>query len=115
VDVLPLDLGQPIGFLGLHSSVLLLAPVVGRLSDLDGATDIGNGHALSDQLLSGLELADDLLGCVGYSFHGGDPGPVLRDEDSRSPWNIFWEPCQQRVRGLNAQLAKYAMATGTEL
>jgi hypothetical protein len=44
---------------------------------------------LGDQLLSGFELADDLLGCVAGSFHGGVSGPVWPDEDSLSPWTDF--------------------------
>jgi hypothetical protein len=50
-----------------------------------------DGLALGDQLLSGLELPDDLLGCVTGSFHGGVPGPAWPDEDSHSPlrWTGF--------------------------
>ena len=49
---------------------------------LDGAADVGDSLALSDQLLSGFELADDLLGGVAESFHGGVPDPVWAAEDS---------------------------------
>ena len=44
-----------------------------RLRHFDDAADAGNGLALSDQLLGGLELADDLLGCVPDEFHVGVP------------------------------------------
>ncbi len=47
-----------------------------------GAADIVDALALRDQLLSGLGLADDLLGCVADEFHGEVPGPVWPDEDS---------------------------------
>jgi len=66
--------------------------VVGGLSDLDGATDIDNGFALGNKLLSDFELADDLLGCVVESFHGEISGPVWPDEDSYSPWTFCWGP-----------------------
>ena len=59
---------------------------------LDGPADFGNGLALCDQLLSGFELANDLLGGVADSFHGGVPGPVWPDEDSHSPWTDFQGP-----------------------
>jgi len=68
--------------------------VVSRLGYLNGTADVGNGLALSDQLLSGFELADDLLGCVADSFHGEVPGPVWPDEDSHSPWTDFLGPRQ---------------------
>ena len=84
--VLLLQLGQPSGLLGLHPPVLLPPAVVGRLRHLDHAADVGDGLALGDQLLGGLELADDLLRCVPGAFHGEVPGPVWPDEDSHSPW-----------------------------
>ena len=93
-SVLLLQLGQPFGLLDLHAAVLLLPAVVGRLGDLKGAADVGDGLALGDQLLSGLELADDLLSCVADSFHGEVPGPVWPDEDSHSPWTDFQGPRQ---------------------
>ena len=90
-----LQLSQPFGLLGLHAAVLLLPAVVVRLGHLNGAADVGDGLALGDQLLSGLELADDLLGCVADAFHGGVPGPVWPDEDSftmdRSPGSTLGE------------------------
>ena len=92
--VLLLQLGQPFGLLGLHAAVLLLPAVVGRLGHLNGAADVSDGLALGDQLLSGLELADDLLGCVADAFHGGVPGPVWPDEDSHSLWTDFRGPRQ---------------------
>jgi hypothetical protein len=59
--------------------------MVGGLGDLQGSTNVDDGFALADQLLSVLELADDLLGCVAGSFHCGVPGTVWPDEDSQSP------------------------------
>ena len=57
---------------------------------------IGNGLALGDQLLGGLEPADDLLGCVPVAFHGGVPSPHWPAEDSHSPWTGFRGPSQFR-------------------
>jgi len=57
-----------------------------RLCHLDVAADLDVSPANSDQLLGGLELADDLLGCLAGLFHGGVPGPVWPYEDSQSPW-----------------------------
>ena len=70
---------------GLHAPVLLLVAVVGLLSDLNRPADDGDSLALSDQLLSDPELADDLLGCVTDAFHGEVSGRFLPDEDSQSP------------------------------
>jgi len=78
-------LGKPLDFLGLDSSGLLLPVVIGRLGDPNGSEDIGNGLALSDQLLSDYELADDLLSCVADSFHYEVLRPVWPDRDSHSP------------------------------
>jgi len=66
--------------------------VVGRLRHLDDAADLDDGLALGDQLLGGLELADDLLRCVPGPYHGRIPGPVWPDEDSHSPWTAFQGP-----------------------
>ena len=93
--VLLLQLGQPPGLLGLHTPVLLPPAVVGRLRHLDDAADVGDGLALGDQLLGGLELADDLLSCVPGAFHGRVPGPVWPAEDSHSPWTDFRGPRQR--------------------
>ena len=43
---------------------------------LDDPADVGDGLALSDQLLGGSQLADDLLGWLPGAFHGGVPGLV---------------------------------------
>ena len=59
------------------------------LRHIDDAADVGNGLALGDQLLGGLELADDLLRCVPSPFHGGVPAPLWPDEDSHSPRTAF--------------------------
>jgi len=66
--------------------------VVGRLRHLDDAADVDDGLALGDQLLGGLELADDLLRRVPGAFHGRVPGPVWPDEDSHSPWTDLRGP-----------------------
>jgi hypothetical protein len=50
---------------------------------------------LGDQLLSGLTLADDLLGGLSGSFHGGVTGPVWPDADSHSPRTDFQGPREQ--------------------
>jgi len=72
--------------------VLLLSAVVARLGHLNGPLDVGDALAVGDQLLSGSELADDLLGCVMDAFHGEVPCPVWPDEDSHSPGNEFLGP-----------------------
>ena len=87
--VLLLQLGEPFGFLGLHAAVELSPAVISGLRHLQCPADVGDALALGDQLLSGFELADDLLGCVAGSFHGGVSGPVWPDEDSHSPWTDF--------------------------
>jgi len=107
--VLLFQLSQPSGLLGLHPSVLLTPAVVGRLRHLDDAADVGDGLALGDQLLGGLEFADDLLRCVPGAFHGGIPGPAWPAEDSHSPWTGFRGPRHHRsaakpARELSAQL-----------
>jgi hypothetical protein len=56
---------------------------------------LGDGLALGDQLLGGLDLANDLLRCVPGAFHGGIPGPVWPAEDSHSPWTGCRGPRQQ--------------------
>jgi len=66
--------------------------VVGRLRHLDDAADVDDGLTLGDQLLGGLELADDLLRRVPGAFHGRVPGPVWPDEDSHSPWTDLRGP-----------------------
>jgi len=49
---------------------LLPPAVVGRLRHLDDAADVDDGLALGDQLLGGLELADDLIRRVPGAFQG---------------------------------------------
>ena len=71
--VLLVQLSQPPDFLCLHPAVLLPPAVVGMLRHCDGAADIDDGLALGDQLLDGLELADDLLSRVPGAFHGRVP------------------------------------------
>jgi len=89
-------LGQPLGLLGLHAAVELAPAVTGGLRHLQCTADIGDGLALGQQLLSGFELTDDLLGCVAGSFRGGVPGPVWPDEDSHSPWTDWRGPGQDQ-------------------
>jgi hypothetical protein len=74
-----------LGLLALHAAVLLAPAVVGRLRHLDDAAVICDGLAPGDQLLGGLELADDLRRCVPGAFQGRVPGPVWPAEDSHSP------------------------------
>lgn len=50
--------------------------VIHRLGHLNGATNVRDDLALDYQLLSGFELAYDLLGCVTDTFHGGIVSPV---------------------------------------
>jgi len=90
--VLLVQLNQPSGLLGLHPAVLLPPAVVGRLRHFDDAADLDDSLALGDQLLGGLELADNLLRRVPGPFHGRVPGPVWPDEDSHSPWTSFRGP-----------------------
>ena len=63
--------------------------MVGRLDHLNDTTDLDDGLALGDQLLSGLELENDLLGRVHGACHGQVPGPAWPAEDSHSPWTGF--------------------------
>ena len=74
-DIL-LQLSQPPGFLGLHPAILLPPAVVGRLRNLDDAAELDNGPALGDQLVSDLELGNDLFVRVPGPFRGEDTGPV---------------------------------------
>jgi hypothetical protein len=60
--------------------------VVGRFGNLEVAAGVRDCLAIGIELISRLELVDDLLGCVASSFHGGVPGPVWPDEVSHSPW-----------------------------
>ena len=69
--------------------------MLGRLGDLNGAADVGDGLAMGDQLLSGLGLADDLLGCVDDAFHGEVLDPVWPDEYSHSLWTDVQGPRQE--------------------
>ncbi len=57
--------------------------MIGGLGDLQGSTDVDDGLALGDQLVSRFEFADDLLSCVAGSFHGEGLRVVWLDEDSR--------------------------------
>jgi len=92
--VLFLKLAEPFGLFCLHSAVELPPAVVGGLGDLENSAGVRNCLALSKQLVSRFELADDLFGCVPGAFHGEVPGPVWPDEDSHSPWTDFWGPRQ---------------------
>lgn len=70
MDVLLLQLRQEFGFLSLHATLVLRPEVIGRLSNRDHPADVREGLALGDELLSELELADDLFGCVTNSIDG---------------------------------------------
>jgi hypothetical protein len=61
---------------GHVTSVLLSPAVVGGLRHLDHTAVIGDGFALGDQLLGGLERSDDLLRRVPRPFHAQVPSPV---------------------------------------
>ncbi len=97
-----LQLAEPFGLFCLHADIQLTPAVVGGLRDLQNLAGLCDGLALGNQLVSysllrrslRLELADDLLGCVSGSFHGGVPGPVWPDEDSHSPWTDSRGPRQ---------------------
>jgi len=67
---------------------------MGPVQKNQSTSDLNNGLALGDQLLGGLELADDLFRCVPGPFHGGVPGPVWPAEDSHSPWTDSRDPRQ---------------------
>jgi hypothetical protein len=43
------------------------------LSNPDDAADVGNGLALVEELLRGVQLADDLLEVVAFAAHGASP------------------------------------------
>ena len=58
------------GRLRLHSPVQLLPAVVGRGRYLQGSADVSDGLGLVQKLLSGAQLADDLLCAVAFDFHG---------------------------------------------
>lgn len=82
-----LQLNQSPSFIGLHPALLLPPAVIRRLRHLNDTADLDDGHALSDQLLGGLELADDLIRRVPGAFHGEVQGPVWPAEGSHSPWS----------------------------
>ncbi len=73
------------------------------MGDLQGSTNVNDGLAMGDQLLSILELANDLLRCVAGSLNGGVPSPVWPDEDSHSPWTKLHEPRQDSLIRANFQ------------
>jgi hypothetical protein len=75
-DVLLLQLLEAFGLYRVHAAIKLLQALVGRSRDLQGSADIGDTLALVVELLSGVKLADDLLGCVALAFHGASPGQV---------------------------------------
>ena len=63
------QLSQPFSFNSLYAPVMLPA-VLSLLDDLNHMANVGDAFALGDQLLSGFEFADDLLGLAakGLSF-----------------------------------------------
>jgi len=68
--------------------------VMDGLRHLLFSAEVDDGRAQGDQLLSGFELADNLLGFVAGAFHGGLAGSGWPDEDSHSPWTVIGEPRQ---------------------
>jgi hypothetical protein len=60
--------------LRLHPAVQLLPAVISRGRHLKGTADIGHALALIEELLSGAQLADDLLGSVALAFYEASPG-----------------------------------------
>ncbi len=71
--VLPLQLAQSLGVVGLHAAELVAPPVVGLLGDLEVAGHLGEVLAFPEYPVGFAELADDLLGCVSSSGHRDDP------------------------------------------
>jgi hypothetical protein len=63
--------------LRLHSPVQMLPAVVSRRRNFQGSTELSNDLALVQKLLSGQQLADDLLEAVVFDFHGASPGQFL--------------------------------------
>ena len=59
--------------------------MISGLRDFDDTVDLYDGLALGDQLIGGIELADDLLRRVHGVFHRKVPGPIWAAEDSHSP------------------------------
>ena len=49
------------GLLALQTAVLQIPAVIDRLGNVDCKADVANAHALSDQLISGFEPAEDRL------------------------------------------------------
>ena len=76
----------------LHPCILLPPAWIGRLCHLDDTADLDDGLALSDQLLNGLEQANDLLHPVLVALHDEVLGSVWPAEDSHSPWTAFQDP-----------------------
>ncbi len=71
--VLPLQLAQSLGVIGLHAAELVAPPVVGLLGNFEVAGHLGELLAFSKHPVGFTELADDLLGCVSSSGHRDDP------------------------------------------
>ena len=65
------------GICGFHSPVQMLPAVVSRRRNFQGSANVSNDLALVQKLLSGPQLADDLLGAVVFDFHGASPGQFL--------------------------------------
>jgi len=88
------QLGKTLGLLSLHTAIKVAPAVIDGLRHLLFSAEVDNGRAQGGQLLSGFELADNLLGFVAGSFHGGLAGSGWPDEDSHSPWTVLGEPRQ---------------------
>ena len=64
------------GRLRQHAAVELLPAVIGRGRHLKRSADVGDALALIEELHSGAQSGDDLLGSVALAFHGASPGQV---------------------------------------
>jgi len=59
-----------------------------------GPTNVSDVLALVEELLSGTQLADDLLRSVALTFHGASPGQVWPLGSSHKDWFSYWGPRQ---------------------
>ena len=76
--VLLLQLLEAFGLCGFHAAVELLPAVIGGSRYLQGSAHIGDALALVEELLSGPQLADDLLGSVTIAVQRASPSQVWR-------------------------------------
>ena len=76
--VLLLQLLEAFGLCGLHAAVKLLPAVVGGSRYIQGSAHIGDALALVEELFSGPQLADNLLGSVTIAVQRASPSQVWR-------------------------------------